>query len=197
MNDTQWDRLLNIRTTGRDDTNADPFHHPYEPTPYAVLEKLVQSGYITKKNTVVDYGCGKGRVSFFLHHEIKCRMIGLEYDQRIYEQALRNQTEYSKHNNIMFICEDAVKYKIEDEDCFYFFNPFSVEVLQAVMTQIMSSYYENPRAMKFFFYYPDDAYVAWLMQSDLEFIDEIDCRYLFDGKDHRECILVFGIDVNI
>ena len=48
------------------------------------------------------------------------------------------------------------------------------------------------REMFLFFYYPSDEYVAWLMTVDeLMFTDEIDCRDLFDGKDPRECILVF------
>ena len=36
----QWDRLLKIKTLGRDDSNADQYRYPYEPTPYAVLERL-------------------------------------------------------------------------------------------------------------------------------------------------------------
>ena len=35
-----WDKLLQIHTCGRDDTHADQYHHPYEPTPYSVLERL-------------------------------------------------------------------------------------------------------------------------------------------------------------
>lgn len=53
-----WDQFLKIRTTGRDDSNSDQFHFPYEPTPYPVLERLANSGYIRKKNFVIDYGCG-------------------------------------------------------------------------------------------------------------------------------------------
>ena len=29
----QWDRLLKIKTLGRDDSNADQYRYPYEPTP--------------------------------------------------------------------------------------------------------------------------------------------------------------------
>ena len=60
-----WDRKLNIQTIGRDDSAADAYHHPYEPTPYSVLERLAESGYIDQDNVVVDYGCGKGRVGSF------------------------------------------------------------------------------------------------------------------------------------
>lgn len=63
MNESQWDKLLHIKTTGRDDSRADQYHYPYEPTPYTILERLANSGYITKKNMLIDYGCGKGRVN--------------------------------------------------------------------------------------------------------------------------------------
>ena len=39
-----WDNLLHIQTTGRDDTHADEYRYPYEPTPYTVLERLADSG---------------------------------------------------------------------------------------------------------------------------------------------------------
>lgn len=53
-NETRWDRLLAVRTTGRDDTNADQYRYPYEPTPYSVLERLANSGLIRKENTRTD-----------------------------------------------------------------------------------------------------------------------------------------------
>lgn len=60
--DSEWDNILSIRTTGRDDSIADLVRFPYEPTDYCVLERLANSGYFTKRNTLLDYGCGKGRV---------------------------------------------------------------------------------------------------------------------------------------
>ena len=46
--ESTWDATLKIKTTGRDETNADEYHHPYEPTPYSVLERLADSGLIKK-----------------------------------------------------------------------------------------------------------------------------------------------------
>ena len=63
-NETRWDKLLHIRTMGRDDSHSDEHRFPYEPTPYCVLERLANSGCIRKGNTVIDYGCGKGRGLF-------------------------------------------------------------------------------------------------------------------------------------
>ena len=41
--DIEWDKLLHIRTTGRDDSHSDQYRYPYDPTPYSVLERLANS----------------------------------------------------------------------------------------------------------------------------------------------------------
>ena len=56
-----------------------------------MIERLAGSGYIEKKNVLLDYGCGKGRVDFFLAYQIGCRCIGVEYDERIYGNACENK----------------------------------------------------------------------------------------------------------
>ena len=62
------------------------------------------------------------------------------------------------------------------------------------MGKIIDSYYENPRSMTLFFYYPDEEYVAYLMTKDeIMFVDEIDCMDLFEGENERERILIFEI----
>ncbi len=77
---------------------------------------------------------------------------------------------------IEFLCQSTEKHEINDADTFYFFNPFSVEVLQSVVGKIKKSYYENPREMQLFFYYPSDKSVSYLMTvPGLMFVDEIDC----------------------
>ena len=92
QSETQWDKLLKIKTTGRDDTHSDQYRYPYEATAYTVLERLANSGLIRKNNTVLDYGTGKGRVCFFLSYQTRCRSIGVEYDERIYQEAAANRS---------------------------------------------------------------------------------------------------------
>ena len=48
IRENKWDKLLKIHTMGRDDSNADQYHYPYEPTPYSVLERLANTGIIEK-----------------------------------------------------------------------------------------------------------------------------------------------------
>ena len=195
INENKWDKLLRIRTSGRDDSRSDQYRYPYEPTPYSVLERLAFSGYIGKKNTLVDYGCGKGRVDFFLSYQTRCRSIGIEYDERIFVTAAENQKTAVSAGRVEFVLQNAETYAVpETADRFYFFNPFSVEILRSVLERIKESYYEHPREMLLFFYYPSDEYVSHLMTMDeLTFVDEINCRDLFDGENSRERILVFQI----
>lgn len=196
MRKESWDRLLKIKTSGRDDSHADQYRYPYEPTPYEVLERLAGSGLIAKKNTLVDYGCGKGRVSFFLTYQLRCHCVGIEFDERIYETAVKNQEEAVSGARVEFIHAKAEAYPVPPEaDRFYFFNPFSVEILRRVLGRILDSWYEKPREMLLFFYYPSDEYISYLMtQNELMFTDEIDCKDLFEGDNGRERILIFEIE---
>lgn len=194
-NDNRWDKLLQIKTTGRDDTNADQYRYPYEPTPYCVLERLANSGLIKKRDVVLDYGCGKGRVDFFLAYQTKANTIGIEYDERIYRGALDNYKTGISKIRTEFVLADAQIYQVPEEvNRCYFFNPFSVELLRKVIARVIESYYSNPREMLLFFYYPSEEYISYLMTVDeLQFYDEIMCGDLFGGNDSRERIVVFSI----
>lgn len=193
MSEEKWDRLLQIRTSGRDDSHADQYRYPYEPTPYCVLERLADSGYLRKGNTLLDYGCGKGRVEFFLSWQTRCRSIGIEYDERIYEKAAENQKRAAAAGRVTFELANAEQFQVPEEaDRIYFFNPFSLEILQKVISRIIDSYYAAPREILLFFYYPSDEYISFLMTVDeLTFSDEIDCGDLFQEKDPRERIVIF------
>ena len=192
-NETRWERFLQICTMGRDDSNADQYRYPYEPTPYSVLERLANTGLIRKDNTLLDYGCGKGRIDFFLSYQTRCQSIGIEYDERIYEKAIENKETAISSGRVTIELTNAENFMVSEiVDRIYFFNPFSVEILQKVISRIVDSYYENMRFIQLFFYYPSDEYITYLMTVDeLIFADEIDCQDLFPGNDSREKIVVF------
>lgn len=197
--DAKWERKLNISTDAGDYEKEDANHCRYEPTSYAVLERLAGSGYMGRGNVLADYGCGKGRVSFFMNHALGMRTMGIEYDADLCRAACENLARYAgKHadeGRIAFIHANAEEYEPEEADCFYFFNPFSVKILNSVIGRIMESYYENPRAIRLFFYYAVDSYLTYLMTEDrISFEGEIDCRDLFHNDDHREKIMIFRVD---
>lgn len=187
------DQLLGIRTTGRDESHASLDNNPYEPTPYAVLERLANSGRLRKGNCLVDYGCGKGRVGFFLSYHTRCASLGVEIDRWLYEAAMRNQTHAVSGRRTRFVQADARTFVPPIEaDRFYLFNPFSAEVFKQALAGIATSLKEKPRNAQVLLYYPDESYRAVLEHTSwLAAGESIDCRDLFEGNDPRERIEVW------
>lgn len=195
----QMDALLGIRTTGRDESHATQANNPYEPTPYAVLERLANSGLVGKRNTLVDYGCGKGRVGFYLAYQARCRVVGVEVDPWLHKCARRNlQTTRAPRTRVSFARADAATWDPSAEaDRFYFFNPFSAGVFAQALDRIRASLDARPANAPealLLCYYPDDAYIDLLDRTPwLAAREPLDCRALFgDGADPRERVTVYG-----
>ena len=194
-NAVNWEKKLNICTAAAAYERDDSHHSRYEATPYAVLERLARQGEITRADVLVDYGCGKGRVGFFMNHACGCRIIGVEYNPALHAAAVENLRGYAGRDGVEFECVSAEDYAPDEASCFYFFNPFSARILRGVLGRIMESWYARPRRLRLYFYYALDETLSLLMTSDfLRFSGEIDCRDLFHNDDPREKILVFEID---
>lgn len=144
QNETQWDKLLKIKTSGRDDSHSDPYRYPYEATSYMVLERLANSGLIRKNNTLLDYGTGKGRVCFYLSYQTRCRAIGIEYDEAIYQKAIANKETAVAGNRSSFILCGAENYEVpvDVDRCYFlirFLWRFFTQSLQNCMNHIMKN----------------------------------------------------------
>lgn len=188
----EWDNLLGIKTTGRDDSISDLTRYPYEPTDYRVLEQVASTGLIGKQNILLDYGCGKGRVSFFLSSQTKCRSIGIEYNPRLLERAKLNQENAPRGHLVTLVQADAADFIVPPKaDRAFFFNPFSVDILRRVMANLLISCSEHPREILLFFYYPSEFYLEYLAALPrITLVDTIDCRFGTEA-DPREKLLFY------
>lgn len=191
----ELDRFLKIKTSGRDASNSNYLNFPYEATPYSVLQELANSGYITKKDKVLDFGSGKGRVDFFLSYATKAKTIGVEYDLRLYNTAIENKKTGISSNKVEFINENASSYSIPDDvNRIYFFNPFSVTILNDVINNLKDSLNRLNREVLLFFYYPSKEYISFLNETlNLSKVDNIDCTHLFNNNDLKEYIAIYKI----
>ncbi len=190
----ELDKLLRIKTSGRDDSNSDLTNFPYEPTPYSVLELLANSGYLSKNDVVIDYGSGKGRVDFYLAYYLKCHMIGVEYDNRLFQRAISNLKDAKSKSRVEFVLKNASEYEIPNNaKALYFFNPFNVSVLIDVINNLKESIKKNKRNVLLIFYYPSNKYLEYLnSEKDIKHIDDLDCKELFNN-DSREVISIYKI----
>jgi len=183
------DNDLNIQTEEIQQDGKDSFHfHRYEPTPYDVIDCLFDIFKPEINDILVDYGCGLGRLNFYLEHRFHIRSRGIEMVTDYYERAMQNLATYNgKKDNISFVQAKAEEYAVSsNETIFYFFNPFSVDIFRRVVNQILSSWQESPRKLTLILYYPEDDTVFYLERhTSFRLVDEIaacdDIR-----KDRRE-----------
>ncbi len=199
MKQYKYDKLLGIRT-GEDRFVSPSFnthYNPYEPTSYETLETLIEHYPIDKNDHIVDFGCGKGRVNFFLHHFTGASVKGIEMKDEFFEGAQINLEKYKKNfpdstSTIEFLVCLAEEYRITERDNrFYFFNPFSVQIFQKVVNNILHSVEEYPRSVDIILYYPHEDYIYYLEKNTaFELIQEIkiDCFY---KNDSDERILIY------
>ncbi|MEE1305026.1 MAG: class I SAM-dependent methyltransferase [Agathobacter sp.] len=187
------DKELNIETTGRNDDYSDTHRYPYEPTSYAVLDRIIESGYLEKEDIVLDYGCGMGRVPIYLNHCLGCKTIGIELVEEFYIKACQNKINYAQGNQVSFFHGKAEQCVLSpDISACFFFNPFDLGILRGVMGNILDSYHRTPRRIRLFYYYAQDEYIGFLSGiPELIFLDEVDCMDLFPQMDSRNRVMIF------
>ncbi|HLR52268.1 MAG TPA: class I SAM-dependent methyltransferase [Candidatus Avamphibacillus sp.] len=172
MAERKIDRTLGIKTTGiREWEEHTDFYNRYEATPYKALDKLFQKYKLTNNDQVVDFGSGRGRVSFYIHHRFNIPVTGIEMNDKTYEEALYNKAVYRQKNKhlkapIRFEYGLAEHYNIDAKDNrFYFFNPFSVEIFGEVVSNILKSVEQTERSVDIILYYPLPEFKKYLKKK--------------------------------
>lgn len=198
MYEKEYETLLNIQTSGEDKYHTSFHYHRYEPTPYVVLEKLFQTYPLHKTDSVIDYGCGKGRLNFFIHYKYGASVTGIEMNETFYRNAIDNLEKYSKkypskENKINFLCGLAEDYEITANDNkFYFFNPFSIQIFRKIIEKILISMEVHPRCVDLILYYPSDEYIYYL-EHKTGFFQIHDIPLSNNHRNHRERFVVYQL----
>lgn len=200
MKEKYYDKLLNINTIGNQNWKKTLTHnHPYEPTLYIALEELFEEYELSEDDYIVDFGCGMGRLIFYINYHFKSYVTGVEINERYYEEALINKIRYiSKNKNsedkINFQCNLAQQYEISNLDNkFYFFNPFSIQIFSKVVDNILQSYEENMRDMDIIMYYPSTEYLDFLdYRTPFILNKEVNLEDLYE-KDPREKFVIYSL----
>jgi SAM-dependent methyltransferase len=104
-------------------------------TPYSVLPHIF-AGRIRRDDTLVDVGCGKGRViNWWLSRGLRNRIVGLEIDPDVAAATRRRLRAFP---NVTIVCADAAVAAPDDATLLYLYNPFdraATERFKANLTQ--------------------------------------------------------------
>ncbi|MEJ8553194.1 methyltransferase [Tepidibacter sp. Z1-5] len=199
MEEKYYENLLNIKTTGHRKWDKSSLHyHPYEATLYSALEILFKQYQVESDDNIVDFGCGKGRLVFYINYFYNSNVIGVEMDKELYLEAIENKYSYLKKykkniDKINFLCCFAQEYNIKPADNkFYFFNPFSIQIFRKIIDNILLSVEEYERRVELILYYPSEDYIYYL-ENNTPFIliDEIIVENLYKS-DNSERFLIYG-----
>ena len=202
MNEQYYEQLLNIKTCGEQRVFNDSIHyHRYEPTSYFALNSLSKEYSFKENDSVIDFGCGKGRLNFYINYFFGSYVTGIEmnsYYCELCSNNLNNYTKHSKkhyHNKIQFLKCFAQEYEIKDNDnIFYFFNPFSLQIFVSVINNILDSLDNNPRKVDIILYYPSDDYIFYLENSTcFSLYKEIPVLPHYT-KDYRNKFVIYRLD---
>ena len=143
---------LEILGTNRDKGIA------YDTCPWSTLRRAMRLASLRAEGfTFVDIGCGKGRVLLSAMVLPFKHIIGVEYSANLSRVADQNIASvrllHQRCSSVQIICADAAQYRIADEPTIFFFaNPFTYEVMEIVLGNIVNSYANTSRPIYLLFY---------------------------------------------
>lgn len=202
MDEFQFENILNIKTCGEQKIFNESIHYNrYEPTSYFALQTLFNEYELNNFDNIIDFGCGKGRLNFFIDYFYNIKVTGIEMNNYFYEESLSNKRSYLKKHtknaeNIQFFNCFAQEYTISATDNkFYFFNPFSLQIFMKVIDNILISIEKNNRTVDIILFYPSDDYIYFLENmTAFNLIKEVKLPKLH-SKDNRQLFSIYQLSL--
>ena len=81
---------------------------PYEPTPLDVVDRMLALAAVKKADTLIDLGCGDGRIAIRAAQKFGARAIGVDIDPRRIEESNANAKAAGVERLTEFRVEDAL-----------------------------------------------------------------------------------------
>lgn len=157
--DWYWDSMLGTKTGGvHPSESPSDFNDNVEcnPTPYRILNKVFSNMSINEDDTLVDYGCGKGRCVCFAAQYPFDKIYGIEISEHLASIAAANveHLRRKRARRIEIVNMGATEFDCAEGTLFYFFNPFGRMTFSAVVDRIRGSLIANDRKIRLVYYNP-------------------------------------------
>lgn len=196
--DQLMDKELNIKTTGLIEwpfgVNMDYLRT--ESSSYADLDRFIEEYDGLEHSRLVDFGSGKGRVLYYINHKLGIPTTGVEVNGAAFSHLVQNYGDYidkfpKRGQDITLLEIKAEEYVVRvDDNVFYFFNPFMVNIFEKVINNIEASIQKEPRVVDIILYYPEISFGYYLdHKTPFEKVQKIkNKKYQLNN---RECFEVY------
>jgi 16S rRNA G966 N2-methylase RsmD len=114
-------------------------YHGYAVTPESHLRQIFKVLNVAREHNFIDIGCGKGLVLTKAAKEPYLKVTGIDIDVHLIEIAQENLKILKLQERVNVQAVNAMEFNYEDYDHFFFFNPFSTEILKKVIQRILDS----------------------------------------------------------
>lgn len=167
----KYDAELGIKTTGYRYMDNQKLYNRTESTPYLALKTLVDKYNVSEGDELVDFGAGKGRISIYLNKSMGIPVTGVEINKITFDEANNNLKNYHKQSErspseVSFVLDYAEEYQIkEQENIFFFFNPFHIEIFKKVTANIISNAEKHNKSVDIILYYPMNGFQQYLNEN--------------------------------
>ena len=154
LEDKVWEKRLAVQTCGNVAVKA-PDAHLYGTFAYRSLNRILGQLEWNSDDVFVDIGCGKGRVlACAALYPIK-KVIGIDLDEKLCEQARANADSMrGRRAPIEVVHIPAQEYDYRECTKFFLFHPFGAKTLAQVMESIQQSIRDNPRKVDLIYLNP-------------------------------------------
>ena len=87
---------------------------PYVPTPYDVVNRMLELAEVTRDDVVYDLGCGDGRIVITAAERFGARGVGIDYDPERIAEANANAARRGVQDLVTFIQQDAMEADVSE-----------------------------------------------------------------------------------
>lgn len=142
------------------------------------------AGKITRDDSIIDIGCGKGRMLYFFSNFPFRKIGGLEYSQELADVARRNMQVLGmiagRGREVEIINGDAVTYQnYDDYNYFYLFNPFTDIILRPFLENVKTSRLRRPRKILVIYLNPEQHTVmieaGFKLEEEIRILGRLKC----------------------